>query len=128
RQFAVTGGRPPPVLIGERAQRLHPLDPRFVDYVEAIGNYVKYHVSRVEYIARDSIKRLDTLLAPFGFVRIAKSLLVNVRAVAYIQPMGPRLFAFTLASRKQLRSGPTYRGTILRTLPLRRRSARQPAD
>ena len=117
----------PFLLVGEREHRLYPLDPYQIDYVESAGNYVTYHLAGVEYIARESLKRLDAVLAPAGFVRIERSLLLNVRAIAYAQPIGHGSFAFTLVSGARLRSGHTYRDTILAALPLRRRAPPRPA-
>ena len=71
----------PKFLIGERQHRLYPLDPTKIDYIEADGNYVTIRTGNVEYISRDSIKRLSTELADLGFVRIERSLLLNTRAV-----------------------------------------------
>ena len=116
----------PFLLVGEREHRLYPLDPYQIDYIESAGNYVTYHLSGVEYIARESIKRLDGVLAPAGFVRIQRSLLLNVRAIAYAQPIGHGTFAFTLVSGARLHSGDAYRDTILAALPLRRRAPPRP--
>ena len=113
----------PLVLIGERGHRLYPLDPQKIDYIESDGNYVKYRIANDEYIARESVKRLDDLLRPVGFVRIERSLLLNIRAISYAQPVGHGTFAFTLVSGARLHSGPAYRETILGALPLRRRSS-----
>ena len=112
----------PLFLVGEREHRLYPLDPFEIDYVQSAGNYVTYHLAAVEYIARESIKRLAAVLAPAGFVRIERSLLLNVHAVAYAQTLGHGSFVFTLASGARLHSGHAYRDTILAALPLRRRA------
>ena len=112
----------PLFLVGEREHRLYPLDPYEIDYIRSAGNYVTYHLGGVEYIARESIKRLEAVLAPAGFVRIERSLLLNVRAIAYAQPVGHGSFAFTLVSGARLHSGHAYRDTILAALPLRRRA------
>jgi DNA-binding LytR/AlgR family response regulator len=117
-----SGAGRPLFLVGEREHRLYPLDPFEIDYVQSAGNYVTYHLGGVEYIARESIKRLDTLLAPAGFVRIERSLLLNVRAIAYAQPIGHGTYEFTLATGARLHSGHAYRDTILAALPLRRRA------
>jgi two-component system LytT family response regulator len=118
----VGGAGRPLLLIGEREQRLYPLDPFEIDYVESAGNYVTYHLAGVSYIARESIKHLDDILAPAGFVRIERSLLLNVRAIAYAQMVGHGSFEFTLVSGARLRSGHVYRETILAALPLPRRA------
>jgi len=119
---AAPGPGRPLFLVGEREHRLYPLDPNAIDYVESAGNYVTYHLAGVEYICRESIKRLAALLAPAGFVRIERSLLLNVRAIAYAQPLGHGSFVFTLTTGARLHSGHAYRDTILAALPLRRRA------
>jgi len=116
------GAGRPLFLVGERQQRLYPIDPLEIDYVQSAGNYVTYHLGGVDYIARESIKRLDTLLAPVGFVRIERSLLLNVRAIAYAQSLGHGSFVFTLSTGARLHSGHAYRDTVLAALPLRRRA------
>ena len=114
----------PFVLIAEREHRLYPLQPRRIDYVESAGNYVKFHVDKVEYIARETIKRLEVVLGRTGFVRIERKLLLNISAISFVETVGHGAFAFTLNNGVCLHSGPTYRETILRALPLRRRAAR----
>ena len=82
--------------MGERQRRLYPLDPKSIDYIEADGNYVTLRAGKVEYLSRDSIKRLSMQLAELGFVRIARSLLVNAAAVLYAEVAGHGTFALTL--------------------------------
>jgi DNA-binding LytR/AlgR family response regulator len=72
----------------------------------------------VEYLSRDSIKRLSVQLAEFGFIRIARSLLVNAAAVLYAELAGHGTFALTLASGVCLHSSAAYRDSILRIIPL----------
>ena len=108
-------------LVGEREHRLYPLKPDQIDYVRSSGNYVQYYAGGSEYIARESITRLDGALRPHGFIRIERSILLNLRAIAYAEPSGRGVFAFTLTSRECLYSTPTYRESILEVLPFRRR-------
>lgn len=104
-------------LVGEREHRLYVFEPEKVDYIESDGNYVKLHLGSAEYINRDSVKRLTRLLAAAGFVRIERSLLINVRAISYAQRVGRGRYLFTLISGSRLQSGSKYRGEILRALP-----------
>ena len=108
----------PRYLVGERQRRLYPLDPKSIDYIEADGNYVTLRAGNVEYLSRDSIKRLSVQLAEFGFIRIARSLLVNAAAVLYAELAGHGTFALTLASGVCLHSSAAYRDSILRIIPL----------
>jgi DNA-binding LytR/AlgR family response regulator len=109
--------RRPKILVGERQHRLYPLDIDKIDYIEADGNYVTIRAGDAEYISRDSIKRLSTDLADFGFVRIDRSILLNIRAVHFAESIGHGTLAFTLNSGACLHSSKTYRETILRILP-----------
>jgi two-component system LytT family response regulator len=114
-------------VVGERQRRLYPLDPKSIDYIEADGNYVTLRAGKLEYISRDSIKRLSTELAVHGFVRIARSLLVNVASVSYAERAGHGIFALTLISGACLHSSAAYRDSILRIIPLPPLSKRQAA-
>jgi DNA-binding LytR/AlgR family response regulator len=113
------------LLVGEREHRLYVLEPGRIDYVEAHGNYVKFHSGGAQYISRDSVKRLAAQLADAGFVRIERSLLVNLRAIQYAQRAGRGSYLFTLLSGAVVRSGARYRDQILRLLPLAHHSQRR---
>ena len=115
----------PTLLVGERERRLYPLDPEKVDYIESDGNYVSIRSGNAAYISRDSIKRLEGELAHLGFIRIERSLLVNIRAVLYAETVGRGRFAFTLSSGACLQSSSSYREAILRALPLTSSASRR---
>jgi two-component system LytT family response regulator len=106
------------LLVGEREHRLYPLDPQKIDYIESDGNYVSIRSGTAAYISRDTIKRLAGELAPLGFIRIERSLLVNIRSVLYAETVGRGRFAFTLSCGACLQSSSSYREAILQALPL----------
>jgi len=116
---------PPRFLVGERRHRLYPLELSKIDYIESDGNYVTIRSGGAEYLSRDSIKRLSAALSDHGFVRIERSLLVNIGAVSYVELAGHGSYAFTLACGACLYSGVTYREGILRVLPLSQRNGRR---
>jgi DNA-binding LytR/AlgR family response regulator len=116
-------GRRPKILVGERQHRLYPLDIEKIDYIQADGNYVTIRTGNAEYLSRDSIKRLTSDLAAFGFVRIDRSILLNIRAVEFAEPVGHGTLAFTLSSGTCLYSSKTYRDAILSILPWHHRRA-----
>ena len=117
-RFDCTAPISPRFLVGERQRRLYPLDPKSVDYIEADGNYVTLRAGKLEYLSRDSIKRLSMQLAEHGFIRIERSLLVNAAAVSYAEVAGHGTFALTLTSGVCLHSSAAYRDSILRIIPL----------
>ena len=59
---------------------------------------MRIRAGNTEYISRDTIKRLTGDLAEFGFVRIDRSILLNIRAVEFAEPVGHGTLAFTLSS------------------------------
>ena len=99
----------PTLLIGVREHRSYPLNPEKIDYIESDGNYVSIRSGNAAYISRDTIKRLAGELAHLGFIRIVRSLLVNIRAVLYTETVSRGRFAFTLTSGERPQSSATCR-------------------
>ena len=61
--------------------RVHVLDPREIDWVEAAGDYVTIHAAGKSHLVRDSLRNLDTRLAAHGFLRIHRSTLVKLASI-----------------------------------------------
>jgi two-component system LytT family response regulator len=96
-------------LVGERAGRFYFLAPGDVDYIQADSNYMYLQIGNDRYINRDSLKRVTPLLEPLGFIRISRSILLNLRRVAYAEREGRGILAFTLNSGVRLVSSAGYR-------------------
>jgi DNA-binding LytR/AlgR family response regulator len=107
-----------PQLIGERSGRIDFLDPHEVDYVASAGNYVAAHVGVNEFLTRATLKNMATRLAPLGFVQIERSLLVNLRRVAYVERHDRGQFCFVMRGGARLLSS-RERSPDLRALFLR---------
>ncbi len=100
-------------LAAERAHRLYFIETTDIEYMECDGNYVSIHTGQDQYITRSTLQRLTEMLKPVGFVRIERSLLVNLRSVAFAERIGKGCYAFTLRSGKRLVSTSPYRKAIL---------------
>lgn len=114
-------GRRPPTsgplrLVGERGRRLFFIEVELIDYIQADGNYVSIRAGEDRYLARSTLKNLALALAPSGFVRITRSLLVNLHRVAFAERLGGGSFEFTLRSGMRLASTPTFRREILQEM------------
>jgi two-component system LytT family response regulator len=96
-------------LVGERARRLYFLAPDNVDYIEANSNYINIFVGEDSYIKRDSLNRLLPLLKPYGFVRISRSVIVNLQRVTFAERAGRGKLSFVLASGAKVSSDAGYR-------------------
>jgi len=61
--------------------------PAEVAWLEADGHYVRFHlVSGACHTVRDTLRRLEGVLDPRGFVRVHRSTLVNVAQVKELRP------------------------------------------
>jgi len=116
------------LLAGERERRLYLLTAHKIDYIESYGNYVKLWSGATPYISRDRIKELAVRLAGAGFIRIERSLLLNLHCVCYIERLSHGMFAFTLNGGTRLESTPTFRAEILRAVHPTACSKRRGAD
>ena len=61
--------------------RVHVLDPLKIDWVEAAGDYVTIHAAGKSHLVRDSLRNIETRLAPHGFLRIHRSTLVKLATI-----------------------------------------------
>jgi len=63
------------------------LDITEIVAVQAEGNYISLSHRTNTYLVRESLSSMADKLKPYGFVRIARSVVVNVSAVEEIQPL-----------------------------------------
>jgi two-component system, LytTR family, response regulator len=119
-----TGGALPRHLTGERGHRLYFVCIEEIDFVEANGNYVTIHAGEDHYISRNTLKHLGEVLAPLDFLRIERSILLNLAKVAFVERQGQGVFAFTLQGGARLQSSATYRKGILGAMRTGRFEAR----
>jgi two-component system LytT family response regulator len=63
-----------------------PLQVARIGWIEASDNYVKLHVEGQTYLIRESMARIITRLDPTRFVRIHRSVIVNMEAVKELHP------------------------------------------
>lgn len=103
-------------LIGERAHRFHFLDAPTVDYLEVDGNYVTIHVGDERFLTRATLKHLASLLTPYDFIHIDRSLLVNLRQVDYVERLASGRIAFKLRHGQELKSSRERAGEIAKML------------
>ena len=57
-----------------------------VDWIEADGNYAKLHVGRKAHLLREKMQDLEAQLDPKQFVRIHRSIIVNLERIKELHP------------------------------------------
>ena len=64
------------------------LDLRDVLWIQAEGNYARFHVADGSYLARHTLSGLEERLDPQRFVRVHRSAIVNLRHIVRLDPVG----------------------------------------
>jgi two-component system LytT family response regulator len=93
------------VKIGKRTVLLRAED---IDWIEASNQHVRLHVGGDVHIVRGRMKDMEQRLDPSSFVRIHKSVIVNVDRVKELEALSHGEFTVTLRSGKRLRSGRVF--------------------
>jgi len=62
------------------------LKPDEIDWIEAEGDYVKFHVAGRSHLMRETMVRLEARLDPKRFVRIHRSTIVNLDRLRKLSP------------------------------------------
>jgi two-component system LytT family response regulator len=83
-------------------ERIVFLKPEEIDHVEAAGNYVVLHAGKERHIMRETTVAMEARLAPAGFMRISRSVIVNLARIREIQPLGPGQYSVLLKNGTRL--------------------------
>ncbi len=100
---------PPDHLLLKVDGRLLLLQPSEVDWVEAEGNYVRFHVGAQAHLARETLTECESRLPAGHFVRISRSVVVNARRIREVEPLFHGDAAVLLRDGKRLTLTRNYR-------------------
>lgn len=98
---------------------IRPLDTAAILYVQAEGDYLKLRVASEELRIRERMKDIEQQVAEAGFVRIHRSVLVNLDHVREMKPKKHGDYEFLMSDGARFVSGATYRGNVKRLLEQR---------
>jgi two-component system LytT family response regulator len=74
-----------------------------IDWIEADGNYAKLHVGRKSHMLREKMHDLESRLDPQQFVRIHRSIIVNLDRIRELYPHFNGDYMIVLADGTQLK-------------------------
>jgi two-component system, LytTR family, response regulator len=80
-----TGGGPR-VLV-KSPDRILFLKPEEIDHIEACGNYVVLHAGKEKHIVRETMTAMEARLGSSGFMRINRSVILNLSRIKELQPL-----------------------------------------
>jgi two-component system LytT family response regulator len=83
-----------------------------IDWVEAAANYVRLNTGKESYLFRETISRTSERLNPNHFIRIHRSMIVNVRKIKELIPVNSGEYIVILKSGKELSCSRGYRANV----------------
>jgi two-component system LytT family response regulator len=87
-----------------------------IDYIEAAGKFVHLHVGRTVHALRESMAELEQELDSARFLRISRSVIVNLDRIQEIQPWFQGDYVLILTDGTKLTSTRGYRDNMRRLL------------
>jgi len=90
-----------------------------IDWIEAASNYVKLYSQGRGHLVRHTMHEMEKKLNPDQFLRIHRSIIVNVKKIRGVQPCNSGEFIVTLMGGKELPSSRGYRenlGSLLKSI------------
>jgi two-component system LytT family response regulator len=88
------------------------VDIEDVAWIEAAENYVQLHAGRAAHLVHVGLTALEKSLDPERFLRVHRSLVVNIGHITELQPASHGEYIITLAGGTQLQSGRAYSDKI----------------
>jgi two-component system LytT family response regulator len=96
-------------LVIKTAGRIFFLGVEEIDWIEAAENYVRLHAGRESHLVHGTMNKLAARLNPAQFLRIHRSIIVNLKKIKQLQPLFHGEYVITLQDGTQLNSGRSYR-------------------
>ena len=87
-----------------------------IDWIETYGNYLKVHAGRESHLIRGTMQSLETKLDPEKFVRVHRSVIVNIEKVKEIYPRSNGDQDLVLQNGQQLMLSRNYRDRFFAVL------------
>ena len=104
--------RPKQRLVVKVSRRFVFLDSAELDWIEASGNYVKLHVGTECFTVRSGIGRIAEKLDPREFVRIHRSIIINISRIKALEPCDNGEYIVALKDGKHLSCSRGYCGGL----------------
>jgi two-component system LytT family response regulator len=103
-------------LVVRTPERAFFLRSETIDWIEAAGKFVHLHVGRTVHALRESMADLEHELDPGRFLRISRSVIVNLDRIQEVQPWFQGDYVLILTDGTRLTSTRGYRGNMRRLL------------
>jgi DNA-binding LytR/AlgR family response regulator len=112
RQLEVMAKRQAPRIAFKAKGRILFLHLAEIVAVQAEGNYVSLRHQRNPYLLHESLSSMAEKLKPYGFIRIHRSVVVNISAVEEIQPLPTGEYRLRVKGGKEYLATRTYKDNL----------------
>jgi two-component system LytT family response regulator len=87
-----------------------------LDWIEAADNYVNLHLANETRLMRETMNSLESKLSPETFLRISRSIIVNLERIKELQPMFHGEYVVVLKNGTKLTLTRNYRDKLDRLM------------
>ncbi len=112
QQLGVIAKRQAPRIAFKAKGRILFVDLAEIVAVQAEGNYVSLRHRPNPYLLRESLSSMAEKLKPYGFIRIHRSVVVNISAVEEIQPLATGEYRLRVKGGKEYLVTRTYKDNL----------------
>ncbi len=112
RQLEVMAKRQAPRIAFKAKGRILLFDLADILAVQAEGNYVSLQHRSNPYLVHESLSSMAEKLKPYGFIRIHRSVVVNISAVEEIQPLPTGEYRLRVKGGKEYLVTRTYKDNL----------------
>jgi DNA-binding LytR/AlgR family response regulator len=112
QQLEVIAKRQAPRIAFKAKGRILFVDLAEIVAVQAEGNYVSLRHRPDPYLLRESLSSMAEKLKPYGFIRIHRSVVVNISAVEEIQPLATGEYRLRVKGGKEYLVTRTYKDNL----------------
>ena len=112
RQLEVIAKRHVPRIAFKTKGSIQILDLADILAVQAEGNYVSLQHRPNPYLVHESLSSIAEKLKPYGFIRIHRSVVVNISAVEEIQPLPTGQYRLRIKGGKEYLVTRTYKHSL----------------
>ncbi|MEN2788990.1 LytTR family DNA-binding domain-containing protein [Sphingomonas oligophenolica] len=99
-------------IVVKKKDATHLVMTQDIDWIEAAGVYVTLHVGGEELLYRAGLATVASRLDPFGFVRIHRSSVVNLKSIAFLERRSHGEFEVALKDGTRLMLSRSYREEV----------------
>lgn len=83
-----------------------------IDWIQAADNYVRLFIGRESHVLRETMASLEQKLDPYQFLRVHRSIIVNVKRIKEVRPLFHSVYEIVLRNGIRLSTGRRYRTNL----------------